>query len=248
MRVILTESQIHQIIKEERIHLINDMRDSLNESITLQSMKKKIKMWLLAGVAIGGIIAAIDSSDAPDAEKNILKKMVQNEMVEDSTYIKRVNDVKSYMETALKNQGYSLQSTQLKPETLVKMADKHNFDIYMLMAAAHLESCFGATPRAKRTGSIYSVGCYDNGKNVVTYSDPNDSVESYINLINNDYLSKDKSLPDLLSPGGFVNFRGSRYASDKKYESKLKSIINRIKRTYPDLAKNSTTQKENEDV
>ena len=41
---------------------------------------------------------------------------------------------------------------------------------------------------------------------------------------------------DLLKPGNFVNGVGNRYASDKKYESKVKSIRNRIIKMHPILA------------
>ena len=140
------------------------------------------------------------------------------------------------MEYALANQHYTLESTDLKPETLVKASIERNFDLPFLMAVAHQESCFGATPRAQRTNSVFSEGSWDNGKNTVTYSDPNESVYGYIDLMNRSYIVNGKTLFDLLLPGAFVNGIGKRYASDENYENKIKSLRNRIIKKYPELA------------
>ena len=140
------------------------------------------------------------------------------------------------MEYALKNQNFTLNSTGLKPETLVKASMECNFDLPFLMAVAHQESCFGATPRARRTNSVFSEGAWDNGSDKVKYSDPNESVYGYIDLLNNSYLVNGKTLFDLLKPGSFVNGIGKRYASDKAYEQKIKSIRKRILQKYPELA------------
>ena len=101
-------------------------------------------------------------------------------------------------------------------------------------AQAHLESCFGITSRARKTNSVWSVGSYDNGKNVCTYNTQDDSIIPYIKLMQNNYLNG-KDVDDILKPGGFVNNKGMRYASDPKYESKVKSIRNRILQKYPEL-------------
>ena len=80
------------------------------------------------------------------------------------------------------------------------------------------------------------ISSYDNGKNVTTYDDPNDSVDDYIDLIQNSYLVNGKTLADLMTPGKFTNGIGKRFASDSGYENKIKSLRNRILRTFPDLA------------
>ena len=51
----------------------------------------------------------------------------------------------------------------------------------------------------------------------------------------NDYLINGKSLSDLLIPGGFINYNGHRYASDRNYENKIKYLRNRIVKEYPNL-------------
>ena len=140
------------------------------------------------------------------------------------------------MRYALDNQGFSEKSTRLRAETLVKACDENGFDLPFIMAAAHLESCFGATNRAQLTNSVFSEGCWDNGKNKVRYSDPNESVYGYINLLKRSYLVNGKTIKDLMIPGKFVNGLGKRYASDKNYERKLKNVRNRIISMYPELA------------
>jgi hypothetical protein len=140
------------------------------------------------------------------------------------------------MAIALNNQNFTFKSTGLKPETLVKASIEKGFDLPFLMAAAHQESCFGATSRSRRTNSVFNVGSYDDGRNVVIYDDPNQSVYGYIELLENDYLVDGKTIFDLLKPGKFVNYNNKRYASDKQYESKLRRLRNRILKQYPELA------------
>lgn len=249
MKIILTEAQINTLTQ------IEQASDILSESIfkpnRLNKMKTLVKRMLYGGIAAASVIAAINKQNIPEEEKEVLTQIVLNNSVEDSIEntkeepIKDTNDnhyqdmvkaVEEYMIYALKNQGYTLNSTDLKPETLVKVSIESGIDLPFIMAAAHQESCFGATPRAKRTNSVFSEGCYDNGKNVVTYKDANDSVYGYVKLLKNSYLVNGKTIMDLLKPGKFVNGVGNRYASDKKYESKVNSIRNRIIKMHPILA------------
>lgn len=231
MKVILTETQICYL-------------SLLEEGKILNNLKSKIKKLLLSGVAIASIIATINTLDVGEDIKNSLISFVNAEAKNDELKLnpeeqlrleRRIRACEAYMLYALKNLNYTPESTKLDPEALVKAADKYNFDLPFLMAAAHLESCFGATPRAQRTNSVFSVGSYDNGKNVVTYSHPNESIESYIRLLISDYLINGKTINDLMIPGKFVNKNGHRFASNKKYEQQLRQIRNKIIKKYPDL-------------
>lgn len=250
MKVILSETQINLLFEVEGIS--NILTESIGNKINLDKIKKTIKRLLYAGVATTTIIAAINKQDISDTEKKVLVQTVLNDASDESSidnisdtvganneaqiFQEKVDAVREYMEYALTNQGYTLKSTDLKPETLVKVSMESGIDLPFIMAAAHQESCFGATPRAKRTNSVFSEGCYDNGKNVVTYKDANDSVYGYVKLLKNSYLVNGKTIMDLLKPGKFVNGVGNRYASDKKYESKVNSIRNRIIKMHPILA------------
>ena len=238
MKVILTEKQIDSLLQAEGVARL--LQESLGESKNLENLKKIVLRLIAAGIAATTIIAAINKVNAPSWEKEKLRQMVlarqDNAEKIDTVFDKKVNACREYMEYALKNQNFTLNSTGLKPETLVKASMECNFDLPFLMAVAHQESCFGATPRARRTNSVFSEGAWDNGSDKVKYSDPNESVYGYIDLLNNSYLVNGKTLFDLLKPGSFVNGIGKRYASDKAYEQKIKSIRKRILQKYPELA------------
>lgn len=233
-KIILTESQTEYILTEERLARL--LQESLNESKNFEDLKKKIKKALAMGVTVAAIIGAIQKLDIPNSLKTELANEARMEMYDTTGFAKKVKDVEAYMKFALGNQGYSMGSTKLKPETLVAASMKTGFDLPFLMAAAHQESCFGATPRAQRTNSVFSVGSFDNGKDYNTYADPNDSVADYIDLLQRRYLVDGKTPLDLLSPGSFVNDIGKRYASDKGYEGKIKYLRNLIIKKFPDLA------------
>lgn len=245
MRVILTESQIREIQHVESIS--NILSESIGRGFNMAKLKKTIKRLLYAGVAVTTIIAAINKQDIPNSDKDMLIQTVLNdnskdfnsandEIRTDDNYQEKVDAVRAYMEYALSNQGYTLNSTDLNPETLVDVSIESGIELPFIMAVAHQESCFGATPRAKRTNSVFSEGSYDDGRNVVKYSDANDSVMGYVKLLKRSYLVNGKKLMDLLEPGCFVNGVGNRYASDKNYENKIKNIRSRIMRMYPILA------------
>ena len=238
MKVILTEKQIDSLLQAEGVARL--LQESLGESKNLENLKKIVLRLIAAGIAATTIIAAINKVNAPSWEKEKLRQMVlarqDNAEKIDTVFEKKVNACREYMEYALKNQNFTLNSTGLKHETLVKASMEYDFDLPFLMAVAHQESCFGATPRARRTNSVFSEGAWDNGSDKVKYSYPNESVYGYIDLLNNSYLVNGKTLFDLLKPGSFVNGIGKRYASDKAYEQKISSIRKRILQKYPELA------------
>lgn len=242
MKVVLTENQLNNLILIEEVKIV--LSESLNENLNFDILKSKIKKLLLNGVSIASILAVINTINISIQEKESLANIArqEQEMLEkdrfkqDSITNAKINACNEYMLKALNNQGFNQDSTKLTAEAMVKESEKYNFDLPLLMAAAHLESCFGATKRAQRTNSVFSVGSYDNGKNVIKYNHPNDSIEGYISLLNNDYLINGKTIDDLLKPGAFVNKNGHRYASKINYESLLKSIRNKIINEYPELS------------
>lgn len=238
MKLILTEEQLNLLLQTEGVARL--LQESLGDSKKIENLKGIIRKLLATGVALTTIVAALNKQNLPQSERDMLinAAMAEQDATElvDTTFQTKVEACRKYMETALKNQNYSWESTDLKPETLVKASMEENFDLPFLMAVAHQESCFGATPRAQRTNSVFSEGSWDNGQNKVTYSDPNESVYGYIDLMNRSYIVNGKSLFDLLVPGEFVNGIGKRYASDVNYERKIKSLRNRILQKYPELA------------
>lgn len=232
MRVLITEEQFN-ILKD--LYMLNENVEDLNESFDLQKLIQKYKAALTAGIAASAIILSINGLHLPGYQKDLLKKEVGVEMVDSTQRQKRIDAVDKYITIALTNQNFSKNNLQLSPEKIVDICDENNFDLPLLLAQAHLESCFGMTNRARRTNSVWSVGSYDNGKNVCTYPNQNSSILPYINLMKNNYLA-DKTIDELLTPGNFVNTKGQRYASDKNYENKVKNLRNKILGKYPELA------------
>jgi hypothetical protein len=112
-------------------------------------------------------------------------------------------------------------------------AAKLAFDTYKVFVPAELalsqlaaEGGIGpsaSNPKSKpiRTKNPFNVGNVDSGAVKVNTS-AQSGVNIYYNLIARDYLSKDKTAKDLLN--NFVNKNGNRYASNRKYESVLKTI------------------------
>lgn len=231
-KLILTESQFNSIWENELTQLINE---SVNNGKGIEGIKQTIKKCLIAGVAITAIISAISKSGLPNREKELLAKLVKGENPVDTIFQKKVDACRNYMAYALKNQNFTLDSTELKPEKLVKAAADSSFDLPFLMAVAHLESCFGATNLAKKTGSVFSQGLWSDGSIHCTFDDPNDSVDGYLALMASHYLIDGKTIYDLMTPGKFVNELGKRYAQDPNYENKIKLIRNRIIKMYPEL-------------
>lgn len=238
-KVIISEAQLRQIVIHEECE--DMLLCALNESANLQDIKKKIKRALIAGATAAAILAVVAKLDISNAEKNELKQMVQTEMTSDTVpqvdtiHEQKVEACKNYMEWAMKNQGFNWSSTQLSPEALVTACEENDFNLAFTMAVANLESCFGCTPRSKKANSVFSVGAYDNGKNVCSYASQDESIVPFINTIKNDYLAGERTIDDLLQPKKFVNTIGLRYAKNENYEKEIKSIMNRIVRMYPIL-------------
>lgn len=239
-KVIISETQLKQIVIHEECE--DMLLCALNESANLNVIKKKIRKALIMGASVAAILAAIAKLAISSEEKNELKQMVQTEMAadtiqqQDTIHDQKVQACKDYMEWAMKNQGYGWETTRLTPEAIVTACEQNDFSIPFTIAIANLESCFGQTPRSKKTNSVFSVGSFDNGKNYCVYDSPDKSIIPFINTIKSDYLQNGKkSINDLLVPNGFVNGNGDRYASNAKYEREVKNIMNRIIKMYPIL-------------
>ena len=220
---------------------------TIYNTIAGQLKKKSISFMavpLILGMVIGGGVERAGVREKLTQKLATVWQQVKNMDKEvtdamkadltDPHFKEKVEALKAYMETAAKNQSYDPNSILITPEAMIKACNQTDFDLPLLIAQAHLESCFGLTPRARKTNSVFSVGSYDNGKNVATYDTQDDCILPYINLMKNNYL-RDRSVDDLLKPGSFVNGQNLRYASDKAYENKVKSIRNRIISKYPIL-------------
>lgn len=123
---------------------------------------------------------------------------------------------------------------EIDPYILIDLCTEYDIDVAFVMAQGQIESHYATAGTAKRTKSIFNVGAYDGHsaarqcRNGFGFEDPNDSIEPYLILLTNDYLVNGKTINDLMT--NYVNYLGMRYASNRKYESQLKSVYNKIYR------------------
>jgi flagellum-specific peptidoglycan hydrolase FlgJ len=115
---------------------------------------------------------------------------------------------------------------------MVDLCWQYGVDIRFVLAQGQIESHFATKGTAARTLSIFNVGAYDGHsasrqkRNGFGYSDPNDSIEPYLQLITNEYMVNGKTESDLMQ--NYVNRLGMRYASNPRYERMLRSVYKRI--------------------
>ena len=116
----------------------------------------------------------------------------------------------------------------LRALILVEACQEFNVPIVFVLAQGEIESHFGTKGLAIRTNSVWNVGAFDSLSYAgikCKYQNPNDSVKPYLRLLTTNYL-QNKTTEDLLE--SFVDLNGNRYASDKYYETRLKSKIQTI--------------------
>ena len=183
----------------------------------------KVSMFLSVSLLIISLTALIINWVFPKEEKYDTATEYMKEL-----HVK-YQGVKSDLVDATQNYIDSIApNSNLRALILVEKCEEYKIPITFVLAQGELESKFGTTGLAYRTNSIWNVGAYDNYdiKDIkIKYENPNDSVEPYLNLLNSNYLNG-KTLEDLLD--SFTDINGNRYATDKYYESKLKTIHNYI--------------------
>ena len=142
--------------------------------------------------------------------------------------------VKEYISNILSKHGKTLSDLRFNTDNLVLASYQYDYDLPLLLAQLQMESHFGTTKRAQRTNSMFSIGAYDDGRDVVKYADQDSSIIPFIKIIKRDYLMNGKKDIDQLLQN-FVNHNGNRYASNPKYERDLVKIRNSIISKYPEL-------------
>ena len=142
--------------------------------------------------------------------------------------------VKEYISDILSKHGKTLSDLRFNPKNLVIASYQYDYDLPLLLAQLQVESHFGTTERARRTNSMFSIGAYDDGRDVVKYADQDSSIVPYIKIIKRDYLlNGEKDVDQLLQ--NFVNYNGHKYASNPNYENDLRKTRNSIISKYPGL-------------
>ena len=206
--------------------------DVIEESI----LRKLAPAAVATGIALGGVYTA-NSLSHRNVEHTPQKiEVTQNIPIEDQIphYHELVQAVKNYINWAVGCTGHTYDEVEVKPETLVEKAYEYEYDLPMLLSAFHLESGCGVTPRAKRTRSPFSIGCWDDNRNRAYYLDQNDAVESYIKIMQDKFI-RGRRYTDAFADGGLVNGIGKRYASSTKYERDLRRMRQRAIDKFPDL-------------
>ena len=241
MKVILNEEQIREIVSAEMQG--NMLYESLMSKEDISELRNAIKKAVRNGVASMVIIAAIARLSVPQDLKTLLQndvKIEMQQMANDSTNAASSHKIEPLIKCIGKYigaQGHKIAEIKFSPEHLIKVCEETGFDLPLLLAQMQCESNFGLNgKRCAETNSPFSVGLYDNGKNIVKYDSQDDAIDDYIRLMQRDYLVNGKTVDGLLTPGGFVNKNGYRYASDKEYENKVRATRNSIIRKYPELA------------
>ena len=136
-----------------------------------------------------------------------------------------VDVTQHYIDSVAPNSG-------LRALILVENCEKYGIPVTFALAQGEIESHFGTKGLAFRTNSVWNVGAYDSyGIDEIQhrFSNPNDSVVPYLDLLVNNYLLG-KTVEDLLE--SYVDINGNRYATDKYYESKLKATLDYIQSHY----------------
>lgn len=142
---------------------------------------------------------------------------------------------KSHLVDEVSNYIYKVAPTSnLSGVILVDECEKFGVDIKFVLAQGELESHFGTKGLGAKTNSVWNVGAFDSlsyseihEKHI--FSNPNASIEKYLELITTNYLYGNKTEINLLS--NFVDKNGRRYASVPSYETSLSHIYDVIQTT-----------------
>jgi hypothetical protein len=159
-------------------------------------------------------------------EKNVINIIDQYEvdmnaypsLVRERLHSELVKEVDKYMD-------YVAPNNKIIPELFVTKCQEYNMDITFVLAQAVLESHLGTKGKAITTNSVFNVGALDDGRVLNSYKNPNESIEPFLELIQNEYLGDKKQITDLLKDGGYKNLSGKRYATSRIYESQLRTTI-----------------------
>ena len=133
------------------------------------------------------------------------------------TKIQLVDEVQNYINTVA-------PTSNLRACVLVAACEKYNIEVKFALAQGEIESHFGTKGLASKTNSVWNVGAYDNHfyskiMGTYKYSHPNESIEPYLKLLYEKYLTNEVEEGLLRN---FVDHNGNRFASDKNYEERLK--------------------------
>ena len=177
----------------------------------------------------------IHVSNSSPGSTDELSAQIINQKIKQEIYVEAVKTkMKDYLIEEVKNYICDMApNTKLNSEFIVTKCLEYNTDIIFVLSQALLESHFGTKGKAAKTNSVWNVGTYDDGQILYTYSDPNESLEPYLRLINEKYLINIttkgdtiyKDLGHLVQDRGYKNYQGARFASARGYENGMRKLM-----------------------
>ena len=182
-----------------------------------------IFVWIFAGITIPLYLIKNNENTISRREQIAIKaqRMEEYEIARNQLAIEVDNYISSVAPKA-----------NIDAFLMIDLCSEYGVDIRFVLAQGQIESHFATKGTAARTLSIFNVGAYDGHsasrqrRNGFGYSDPNDSIEPYLQLITNEYMVNGKTESDLMQ--NYVNRLGMRYASNPRYERMLRSVYKRI--------------------
>ena len=179
-------------------------------------INEKIMIPIILGIIVicNVILFVRDKTIHHDFEIDQLKEY---ELKYWETKAQLVNEVQNYINTVA-------PTSNLRACVLVDACEKYNIEVKFALAQGELESHFGTKGLASKTNSVWNVGAYDGHfyskiMGTYKYSHPNESIEPYLKLLYEKYLTNEVEEGLLRN---FVDHNGNRFASDKNYEERLK--------------------------
>lgn len=194
-----------------------------------------ITCMIIGFIILGGAKLAVNAMNIESKSIAVTEPIVDSTDDNIEQYLNEFNDARD----ALAIEVHEYISTiapraEIDPYILIDLCTEYNIDVAFVLAQGQIESHYATKGTASRTNSIFNVGAYDGHsaarqcRNGFGFENPNDSIEPYLILLTNDYLVNGKTINDLMT--NYVNYLGMRYASNRKYESQLKSVYNKIYR------------------
>lgn len=153
---------------------------------------------------------------------------IKNLPIVDSSSIKQdsINNIKKQLVEAVDKYISTKASRYNKNLSghLVNAALEHDIDLCFMMAQTEVETCFGTTGAGRESSrrSLFGVA-------KLKYDTYERAIQGYCILLKTKYLVKGRTEQHLLK--NFVTGKGARYARNPRYEKKLATTYNRIKKS-----------------
>lgn len=151
---------MNRISRKDQV-ILEELIEKYGQEELLEKLNKKsiLPYALAAGLSIGGIVGIDQYQKNHQETQETIPSNPYNMSDEDyDLFISQVNAANDLMDSVLKKNGKSLDDIDFDVENVIYLCYKYNFDIPLLFAQAQCESYFGTAPRAKRTGSVISIG------------------------------------------------------------------------------------------